>query len=201
MILLVEAVTREAAQVVLVGKNPPANAGDARDSSSIPGLGRSPGGGNSNPLQYSCLENPMHRGAWRAAVRGVTEGPTRPSAHMSLGPAPGKASIITSRVVFISSDWVRVQVGKLRPGEGRRDYWDQSGLNANARASSQASYCGQRTPGSPSTSILVGPLGLHLTDTGVSPSFLSAGWKQPGLRRPGKYPFPNRPANKLPIKP
>ena len=44
-------------------KNPPANAGDTRDSGSIPGLGRAPRGGNSNPLQYSCLENPMDRGA------------------------------------------------------------------------------------------------------------------------------------------
>ena len=54
--------------VVLVVKNPPANAGDIRDAGLIPGLGRSPGGGNGNPLQYSCLENPMDRGAWRATV-------------------------------------------------------------------------------------------------------------------------------------
>ena len=47
-------------------KNPPANAGDVKDAGSIPGSGRSPGGGHSNPLQYSCLENPMGRGAWRA---------------------------------------------------------------------------------------------------------------------------------------
>ena len=45
-------------------KNPPANAGDIRDMDSIPGLGTSPGGGHGNPLQYSCLENPMDRGAW-----------------------------------------------------------------------------------------------------------------------------------------
>ena len=44
-------------------KNPPADAGDIRDMGSIPGLGRSPGGGHSNPLQYSCLENPVDRGA------------------------------------------------------------------------------------------------------------------------------------------
>ena len=49
-----------ASQVVLAVKNPPANAGDVRDAASIPGLGRSPGGGHGNPLQYSCLENP-HR--------------------------------------------------------------------------------------------------------------------------------------------
>ena len=50
-----------ASQVVLVVKNPPAKAGDIRDSSLIPGWGRSPGGGNGNPLQYSCQENPTER--------------------------------------------------------------------------------------------------------------------------------------------
>ena len=47
--------------------------GDAGDMGSIPGPGRSPGGGNDNPFQYSCLENPMDRGAWQATVHGVTE--------------------------------------------------------------------------------------------------------------------------------
>ena len=51
--------------------NLPANAGD---TGSIPGLGRSPGGGHGHPLQYSCLENPMDRGAWRATVHGVANG-------------------------------------------------------------------------------------------------------------------------------
>ena len=60
-----------ASQVVLVVKNPTANAGDIRDTGSIPGSGRSPGGGHGNPLQYSCLENPMDRGAWQATVHGV----------------------------------------------------------------------------------------------------------------------------------
>ena len=55
-------------------KNPPANAGDARDSGSIPGSGRSPGVENGNPLQYSCLGNPMGRGAWWATVQGVAKG-------------------------------------------------------------------------------------------------------------------------------
>ena len=58
-------------------KNPPANAGDIRDSGSIPGWGRSPGEGNDHPLQYSCLENPMDRGAWQAAVPGVTKSQKR----------------------------------------------------------------------------------------------------------------------------
>ena len=54
-------------------KNLPANAGDA---GSIPGLGRSPGEENGNPIQYSCLENPMDRGDWRAIVQGVTKSQT-----------------------------------------------------------------------------------------------------------------------------
>ena len=54
-----------------VVKNPPVNAGDAGDSGSIPELGRSPRGGNGNPLQNSCLENPMDRGAWWATVYGA----------------------------------------------------------------------------------------------------------------------------------
>ena len=54
-------------------KNPPAKAGDTRDMGSIPGWGRSPGGGNGNPLQHSCLENSMDRGAWRATVHGVAK--------------------------------------------------------------------------------------------------------------------------------
>ena len=58
-------------------KNPLANARDSRDMGLIPGLGRSPGGGNGDPLQYSCLENPMDRGAWWASVLGVTKSQTR----------------------------------------------------------------------------------------------------------------------------
>ena len=55
-------------QAVIVVKNPPANAGDPGDVGSIPGLRRSPGEGHGNPLQCSCLENPMDRGAWWATV-------------------------------------------------------------------------------------------------------------------------------------
>ena len=54
-------------------KNPPANAGDARDVSSIPGSERSPGEGNGNPLKYSCLEDPMDRGAWQATAMESNE--------------------------------------------------------------------------------------------------------------------------------
>ena len=63
-------------QVALVVKNLPANAGDARDMSSIPGSGISSGIGNGNPLQYSCLENPIDRGDWWATAHGVTESQT-----------------------------------------------------------------------------------------------------------------------------
>ena len=55
-----------------VGKESAYNAGDAGDLGSIPGLARSPGEGNDNPIQYSCLKNPMDSGAWQAAVHRVT---------------------------------------------------------------------------------------------------------------------------------
>ena len=58
-------------------KNLPASAGDARDVGSIPGLARSPGEGNGNSLQYSCLENPVDRGAWCATVLGVSKSQIR----------------------------------------------------------------------------------------------------------------------------
>ena len=58
-------------------KNPPANAGDLRDTGSNPGFGGSPGGRHGNPLQCSCLENPMDRGAWRATTHRVTKSQTR----------------------------------------------------------------------------------------------------------------------------
>ena len=60
--------------VALVVENPPASIGGITDSDSIPGWGRSPGGGHGNPLQDSCLENPMARGAWQAVVHGVPQG-------------------------------------------------------------------------------------------------------------------------------
>ena len=70
-------------------EKPPANAGDLRDVMSIPGLGSSPGGNNGNPLQYSCLENPVDRGAWWLMVHRVTKswtqlppGPMKPGRGM-----------------------------------------------------------------------------------------------------------------------
>ena len=63
----------QSSQVVLVIKNPPANVGDIRDVGSIPGLGRALGGGHGNPLQYSCLESSMDRGAWWATVHRIAK--------------------------------------------------------------------------------------------------------------------------------
>ena len=60
-----------------VVKNLPANTGDAGNSGSVPVLGRSPGGRHGNPLQYSCLENSMDRGAWRATVIGEAKSQTQ----------------------------------------------------------------------------------------------------------------------------
>ena len=64
---------RRASQVVQVVKNLPAHAGDVRDMGLIPGSERSPGGGHGNLLQYSCLENPMDRGAWQPTIHGVAK--------------------------------------------------------------------------------------------------------------------------------
>ena len=68
-------------------KNLPANVGDSRDGGSIPGLGRSPGGGKGNPLQYPCLENPMDRGAW-CTVHGVRKSWIRMSDLARTGACP-----------------------------------------------------------------------------------------------------------------
>ena len=62
--------------------NLPSNAGYTRDKDSIPGSGRSPGVGNGNPLQYSCLENSMDRGVWQATVYGVAKNGTQLSMHV-----------------------------------------------------------------------------------------------------------------------
>ena len=72
-LLLIVTENMKVVQVALVVRNPPANAEEARDSSSTPVLGRSPGVGDGNPLLYSCLENPMDREAWWATVPGASE--------------------------------------------------------------------------------------------------------------------------------
>ena len=70
--------------MALVVKNLPASAGAIRNIGSIPGLGRFLGGGHGNPLQNSCLENPMDRGAWRATVHRITKSWTEVTKHASI---------------------------------------------------------------------------------------------------------------------
>ena len=73
-----------ASQVALEVKNLPANAEATGDAVSILELGRSPGGGYGNPLQYSCLDNPMDRGGWWATVHGITNSQTQLSMHVQM---------------------------------------------------------------------------------------------------------------------
>ena len=70
--------------MALVVKNPPNQAGDPRDASSTPGSGRSPGGQRGDPLHYSCLENPMDRGAWQATIHQIAELDRSDFTHMIL---------------------------------------------------------------------------------------------------------------------
>ena len=88
-------------------KNPPANAGDLRDAGLIPGWGRSPGGGNGSPLQYPCLENPMDRGAWLAAVHGVAQSQTRLSnlAPRLLGQPMHSILAVMPRLTTLGQTW------------------------------------------------------------------------------------------------
>ena len=84
-------------------KHPHASAGDVRDSGSIPGSGGSPGGGHGNPLQYSCLESPMDRGAWQATVLRVTQSWTRLkrlSTHAHVGLALGTFRTVQGRALL-----------------------------------------------------------------------------------------------------
>ena len=94
----------ETSQAVLMIKNPPPSAGDDRDMGLICGSERFPGGGIGNPLQYSCLENPMDRGAWQATVHGVAKSQTqlkRLSTHIHilgfLGGSDGKEFACNAR--------------------------------------------------------------------------------------------------------
>ena len=90
-----------------MAKNLPANAGDIRDEGLIPGSRRSPGGGNSNPLQYSCLENPTDRGVWPAVVHRVTKSWTRLkqlSMMLDLLSSPRKRVISNSVIKLCSVD-------------------------------------------------------------------------------------------------
>ena len=89
-----------AKQVALVVKNPPANAEDARDVGLISGLGRCPGVGNGNALQYACLENPMDRGSWWATVHGGAKSWTR---LKRLSTHAFKVSLVRTLQVLVTS--------------------------------------------------------------------------------------------------
>ena len=96
--------------MALVVKNLPAhaNAGGLRDTGSIPGLGRSPGEGNGNSLQYSCLENPMDRGAWRATVHRVAKSWTR---LKRLSTRPDQGGGFAFRLTCVIADRPQVHTG------------------------------------------------------------------------------------------
>ena len=91
--------------VIIVVKNPPASAGDLGDAGSISGSGRFPGVGNGNPLQYSFLENPMDRGAWQAAVHGVTKSRTRLSTQYNSLRAPSCCWELLSFTALPAQGW------------------------------------------------------------------------------------------------
>ena len=119
-------------------KNPPASAGDTGDVGLIPGSGRSPGEGHGNPLQYSCLENPKDRGAWWAAVHGVTKSRTR---LKRLGIAQGTKQTVSAD---FSSDLGRnCHRGGQTPEVGRPTRSVQSIL---VHANGQKSECPFLTP-------------------------------------------------------
>ena len=121
----------------LVVKNLPANVGDVKDEGSIPGLGRFPGGGNGNPFQYSCQENPMDRGAWWATVHGVTEWDMSehacrqevyegfydsvPSQHQKLTNFQ-VSSCSLSRVRLFVTPWIVAHQAPLSMGFSRQEY-------------------------------------------------------------------------------
>ena len=106
-----------ASQVMLLVKNQPANAEDMRDKDSIPGLGRSPGGGQGNPLQYSCLKNPIDRGAWQATVCSVTKSWTRLSRYAYI-------EISNKNLLYSTGNYTQYSVisSEGREAEGKNIY-------------------------------------------------------------------------------
>ena len=115
-----------------VVKNIPANAGDTGDAGSIPGWGRSPGEGNGNPLQYSCLVNPMDRGAWRATIHGIAKSCTWLSMHAGTctyvtGGRTKNDPILWQRrdQPGCSGGWTLLNKGRLKPPM-RGFIWSQS---------------------------------------------------------------------------
>ena len=108
--------------VTLAIKNPPANAGDVRDANSIPGLGRSPGEGNDNPLQYFCLGNPLDRGAWRDTVHGVTKSQTQQKWLSMHTRSP--SWVITRSWVCCPPRFIQRSSGAGKPGSPVNNPWE-----------------------------------------------------------------------------
>ena len=109
-------------QVVLMLKNPPANAGDLRDAGSIPESGRSPGGANGNPLQYPCLENPLDTGIWRATVHRVAQSWTR---MKRLSTQTGKTFSAWCTILWaLQMHMVTQPLSSWRCTTVRAPYWD-----------------------------------------------------------------------------
>ena len=114
-------------QVTLVVKNLPANAGDTRDTSLIPGSGRSSGEVNGNPLQYSCLENPMNRGAWQATVHGsqrvrhdwsdLSHTQTHTHTHTHTPPLPSLQMCNTAPLLWFPINSYKVSISAARVTE------------------------------------------------------------------------------------
>ena len=103
------------AQVALLVKNPPANAGDIRDAGSVPGLGRYPGESHGNSLQYSCLENPMDR-VWQATIHGVAKSWTRlkwHSNHNSFHSVDQETNVSICQALIISIPIIHSTIGNI----------------------------------------------------------------------------------------
>ena len=108
-------------------KSPPANAGDTRNSGSIPGSRRASGGGHGNPLQYSCLENSMDRGAWRAIVHGAAKSQALKwlSTHhvLSTYSVPDTVPFCRHHFIFTTS-WTVARQAPLSMEFSRQEYWN-----------------------------------------------------------------------------
>ena len=132
--LLVPLLGRQASRVALVVKNPLASAGDVRDAGSVPGSGRSLGGGNGNLLQYSCLGNPMDRGALWATVHGVSKTQTWLSTHTHNFPSIlFTEEIVLSPLITLATlsnvSWPYMQ--EFISGFLMLSYWSICHFNAN----------------------------------------------------------------------
>ena len=148
-------------------KNPPARAGDAGDVGSVPGWGRSPGERNGFPLQDSCLESPMDRGAWRAAVQGVTKSQTRLSTHTLVkGRARWEPDSCSRAVNSFSSSLTSDSEGLVFPSVPEDQEQEKPGtrsLDGGARWHRLAAAL--NTP-------CLDPQGSHVTPTPATPCFL-----------------------------